>query len=162
MRGTPQNSDQRSTNDELLSCIEHGQRGLTLQPHAAQLFQVFVVAGRFKLFVVEVLDGLVVQQRINGFGMRCRLLCIGFLAKARAPFGHRDGEGDVEHQRCQRNDGKPGIKTHRQDTQHQPHFNQRGQDGVQRVRDQRFRAAHAALDIACHAAGLTLQVKAQT
>ena len=93
--------------------------------------------------------------------MGSRLLRISFAAKARAPFRYRDGEGDVERQRSQRDDGKPHIKAHSQNAQHQRHFNQRGQDGIQRIRDQGFGTAHAALDVAGHAARLALQVKAQ-
>jgi hypothetical protein len=43
----------------------------------------------------------------------------------------------------------------------QQHFDQRRHDAEQRIRDQRLDAAHAALDVARHAAGLPLQVKAQ-
>jgi hypothetical protein len=90
-----------------------------------------------------------------------RLLGIGLFSEAGAPLRHGDREADIEHQRCQRDDGKPDVETHGQNAQHQRHFNQRGQDGVERIRDQRLGAAHAALDVARHAAGLALQMKAQ-
>ena len=90
-----------------------------------------------------------------------RILHIGRTAKLGAPLGDFHGERDVAHQRHRRDGGKTGIKGERQNTQHQQHFNQRGQDAVERIRDQRFRAAHAAFNVTRHAPGLPLQVKTQ-
>ena len=86
---------------------------------------------------------------------------VHLLAKLGAPFGHRDGEADVEHQRNNGDPRKPHIKFDGQQRQHQRHFNQRGDDAVKRIADQRMHAARTAFDVARHTAGLALQVKAQ-
>ena len=57
----PQHGDQTDGDDELLTCIEQAQRGLRLQPSLAQSLQAFVVALGLIGFVVEILDGFVVQ-----------------------------------------------------------------------------------------------------
>ncbi|KAF1053159.1 MAG: hypothetical protein GAK34_01080 [Delftia tsuruhatensis] len=161
LRGPPEDGDQGRGDDQLLPAVEQAQRALALEANAAQRLQVLVVAPRLEALVAEVLDGLVVQQRVDGLGVGRRLLGIGLAPKARAPLGHRDRERDVEHQRRQRDCREPDVEAQRQDAQHQRHLDEGGQDAVERIRDQRLGAAHATLDVARHAAGLSLQVKAQ-
>ena len=161
LRGAPQHGHQGRGDDELLPAVEQAQRALALEAHAPQLLQVLVVAAGLEVLVVEVFDGLVVQQRIHGLAVRGRVLHIRRTAELGAPLRQLDGEGDVGEQRHGRDGGKAPVKGERQNAQHQQHFDQRGQDAVERVRDQRFGAAHAALDVARHAAGLALQVEAQ-
>jgi hypothetical protein len=51
--------------------------------------QVLVVAPGLEVLVVEVLDGLVVQQRVDGARMRRRVELVHLaLAELRAPLGH--------------------------------------------------------------------------
>ena len=161
LRGAPQHGHQPHGNDELLARVEHGQRGLALEPRAAQALQAFVVAAGLEAFVVEVLHRLVVQQRIHRLGVRGRVELVGFAAELGAPLGHQHGVDDVQHQRGECDPGKPGVKLHGQHAQHQNHFNERGEHIEQRERDQRLDAAHPALDVARHATRLPLQVKAQ-
>ena len=92
---TPQNGHQRRADDELLTRIEHGERGLAFQAGLAQTFQCLVVAAGFKRLVVEVLDGFVVQQRIDGFGLAGGLHLVHVAADLHAPIGHLDGEHHV-------------------------------------------------------------------
>ena len=93
--------------------------------------------------------------------MRRRVKLVGFFAELGAPLGHQHGVGDVQRQRGDGNARKPHVKLHRQNGQHQRHLDQRGHNGIQRIRDQRFDTAYPALNVARHAAGLPLQVKAQ-
>ena len=162
LRGAPQHRHQRSGNDELLSGVEQAQRGLALHGGTAVFLQVLVVSFGFEFFVVEVFDGFVVQQRINGAAVGRGIHLVHALSELRAPLGHRDGEGDVKRQRGNGDPGKPHIEFHGQQREHQRHLDQRGDDAVKRVADQRMHAACAAFDIARHATGLALQVKAQT
>ena len=161
LRGAPQHGDQGRSNDELLPAIEQTQCALAFQAHAAQLLQVLVVALGLKCFVVEVFDGLVVQQRIHGFGVCGGILHIGRTAKLRAPLGQAHRERDVADQRHRRDGCKAPVKGEGQNAQHQQHLYQRGQDAVERIRHQRFGAAHTAFNVTRHAAGLALQMKAQ-
>ena len=93
-----------------------------------------------------------------GFGVHL----VHALAKLGSPFGHGDGETDVNHQRDHRDPGKPHVKFHRQQREHQAHFNQSRDDAVKRIRHQRMHRACTALNVAGHATGLALQMKAQT
>ena len=159
--GAPQHGDQGDGDQQLLAGVEHRQRGLRLELGAAQLVQALVVAPGLEGFVVEVLDRLVVQQRVDRLGMRAGVQIVHLLAELGAPLGHRHGEDDVDHQRGQRDPGEGRVELDRQDTQHQAHLDQGGQDAVERVRNERLHTARAALDVARHAAGLALQVEAQ-
>ena len=159
--GAPQHRHQADGDDQLLAGVQQRQRGLALQAGAAQALQALVVAAGLEALVVEVLDGLVVQQRVHRLGVGGGIELVGLAAELRAPLGHRDREDDVQHQRRQRDPGEPGVELHGQDGQHQRHLDQRRHDAVERIRDQRLDAAHAALDVARHAAGLALQVEAQ-
>jgi len=161
LRGAPEHGDQRGRDDELLAGVEQAQGGLRLQARAAQALQALVVPAGFKGFVAEVFDRLVVEQRVNRLGVRRRVELVGLPAKLGPPLGDAHREEDVERQRGHRDPGKPGIELDGQNGQHQTHFDQRGHDAVERIRNQRLDAAHAALDVACHAAGLARQMKAQ-
>ena len=121
------------TYDELLAAIEQTQRALAFQTYAAQLLQVFVIAVRLKVFVVEVFDGFVVQQRVHRLGVGGRILRIRGAPELRAPLRELDGESDVAHQRHGCDGCKAPVKAHRQNAQHQQHFNQGGQDAVERI-----------------------------
>ena len=120
-----------------------------------------VVAAAFERFVVEVLDRFVVQQRVDRARLAGGLQLVHLAAEFGAPFGHHHGERDVEHQRHQRDPHVAHVELGAQQREHHGHLDQRGDDAVERVRDERLHAARAAFDVARHAAGLALQVKAQ-
>ncbi len=65
-RGAVEHGHQANGDDELLAGVEHGQRALALEGGTAVTLQVLVVALRLEIFVVEVLHGFVVQQRVDG------------------------------------------------------------------------------------------------
>ena len=159
--GQPQHGHQRHGNDELLPGIEQRQRAAAFELRQAQALQAFVVAACFKTFVVEVFDGFVVQQRVNGFAVCGRIKLVGRTAKLDAPLRHPHRVGHIQHQRAQGDDGKPHVKPTAQNGQHQQHLDEGGHQIEQRERHHGFNAAHAALNVARHAAGLALQVKAQ-
>jgi hypothetical protein len=66
---------------------------------ALVVLQAFVVALGFVVLVAEVLDGLVVDQRIDGLGVGLRIQLVHRAPEVGAPFGDGDGEGDVGDQR---------------------------------------------------------------
>ena len=157
----PQHGHQADGDDQLLPRVEQAQRGLALDRGTAVALQVFVIAPSLKLFIVEVLDGFVVEQRVNRPAVGSRVELVHSFAKLGAPLGHGNREADVEHQRYHGDPGKPDIKLDRQQREHQRDLDQGRDDAVERVRNQRMHGAGTTLDVACHAAGLALQVKAQ-
>ena len=145
----------------MLAGVEQAQGALALDGSAPVALQVFVIAPGFKGFVVEVFDSFVVQQRVDGTAVRRRVQLVHLLSELRSPLGHCHGESDVKHQRNDGDAGKPDVELHSQQAEHQRHLDQRGNDAVERIRNERVHAARAAFDIARHAAGLALQVKTQ-
>jgi hypothetical protein len=97
--GAPQHQHQAHRDQRLLAGVEHAQRALALDGGLAVAVQAGVVALRLELLVVEVLDGLVVDERVDRAALRHRVELVHGLAELRAPFGHRDREADVQHQR---------------------------------------------------------------
>ena len=161
LRGPPQHGHQPDGNDQLLPAVEQRQAGAAFELGAAQLLQAGVVALGLKGFVVEVFDRFVIEQGIDRLGVGRRIKLVGLAAKLDAPFGHRHGKNHIHHQRGQGDQGKADVQLVAQHCEHQQHLDQGGHDVEKRKRHQRFNAAHAALDVAGHAAGLALQVKAQ-
>ena len=159
--GAPQHGDQTGGDDELLACVEHAQGALTGQRSAAVALQVFVVTAGFERFVVEVFDGLEVQQGVDGTRVGARVELIHAATELGAPLGHADRERHINNQGDERDPGEPNVKLHCQQCEHQRQLNQRGNNAVERIRDQGMDRARATLDVAGHAAGLPLQVKAQ-
>ena len=159
--GTPEHGHQTDRDDQLLAGVEQAQGALALDGGAPVALEVFVVTPCFKGLVVEVLDGFVVQQRVDGAAVRRRVQLVHLLSELRAPFGHGHREGDVENQRNDGDAGKPDVEFDGQQAEHQRDLDQRGNDAVERIGDERMHAARAALDVARHAAGLAFQVKAQ-
>ena len=159
--GTPEHGHQTDRDDQLLAGVEQAQGALALDGGASVALQVLVVTPGFKGLVVEVLDGFVVQQRVDGAAVRRRVQLVHLLSELRAPFGHGHREGDVKNQRNDGDAGKPDVEFDSQQAEHQRHLDQRGNDAVERIGDERMHAARAALDVARHAAGLAFQVKAQ-
>ncbi len=161
LRGTPEHQHQGHRDDQLLAGVEQGQGGLALDARLAQLLQRLVVAPRLEGLVVEVLDGFVVEQRVDGLGLAGGFQLVHLAAELGAPLGHRDGEHDVEHQRHQRDPDVAHVELGAQQGEHEHHLDQGREDAVERVGDQRLHPARPALDVARHAAGLALQVEAQ-
>ena len=63
--GAPEHGHQPDSNDQLLAGVEQAQGALAFDGGAPVALQVFIVTPGFKIFVIEVLDRLVVEQRIN-------------------------------------------------------------------------------------------------
>ncbi|EWS63580.1 hypothetical protein Y695_03186 [Hydrogenophaga sp. T4] len=161
LRRAPEHEHQRDRDHQLLPGVQQRQRGLALDAGAAQLLQRFVVTPRLESLVVEVLDRFVVEQRVDGARLAGGLQLVHLAPELGAPFGHRHGEGHIEHQRHQRDPHITHVELGAQQREHHDHFDQRREDAVERIRDERLHAARAALDVARHAAGLALQVEAQ-
>jgi hypothetical protein len=160
-RGAPHQQRDRGGDDQALAQVEHRQRGLRLDRCLLQVAQVVVVAPLLEALVVEVLDRLVVNQGVDRARVGAAVLLVHRTPEVRAPLGHRHRVGDVRRQRTERDAGKPAVELGRQQRDHQADLDQRGQDVVDEVVQQRVDGARAALDVARHAAGLALEVEAQ-
>ena len=79
----------------------------------------------------------------------------------RAPFGDRHGEADVQQQRAESDGREPAVELGRQQADHKRDLDQRGQDVVDRVVQQRLDRTRTPLDVARDPAGLAFQVKPQ-
>ena len=112
-------------------------------------------------FVAEILDRLIVEQRIDIARVR---LGVGFVlgaVEAQAPLGDRKRERDVYRQRRQRDDGETPVVAHNQYAADKRNFEQRRQDRIDGPIEQIRHRSHAALEIARDAAGAPIEVKAQ-
>ncbi len=159
--GAPQDQDQADRDDRLLAEVQQRQRVLRADRGGPVGAQVLVVARGLVGLVAEVLDGLEVQQRVDRLLVGTRIQLVHLAAEVRAPFGHHHREDDIGEQRAAGDRGEPDVVVQQEEAHHQRHLDQRRQDAVQRIRDQRLDAARAPFDVAAHAAGLAVQMKAQ-
>ncbi len=123
--------------------------------------QVVVVARLLEALVREVLDRLVVEERVERLGVGLRVLLVHGAPERGAPLGHGHREGDVEDERAEGDRREPAVELGREQDDDERDLDQRRQDVVDRVVQQRLDRARAALDVARDAAGLALEVKAQ-
>ena len=159
--GQPHHRGDADGNDRRLTQVEHRQAGGGLDLGFFQGAQVLVVTRGLVGLVVEVLDRLVVEQRIHralvgtGIGLHRGAVVAG------APFGNAEGPHRVGHQRGQGHGGEAPVIDPDQHHGDQQHFQQdrddRIQGPVQQVGDRRA----AALHIAGHPAGAPAEVKLQ-
>ena len=157
----PDQQRDRGGDDQALAEIEQRQRRLRLDRYLLEPLQVLVVAGLLEGLVREVLDRLVVEQRVEGLRVGLRVLLVHRPAEGGAPFGHGHREADVDEQRAEGDRREPAVELGRQQDDHHRDLDQRRQDVVDRVVEQRLDRARAALDVARDAAGLALEVEAQ-
>ncbi len=160
-RRAPQQRDQAAGDDQLLAGVEHRQRRLRLHLRGAERLEAGLVARRLELLVVEVLDRLEVDQRVDRLGVGLGVELVDRLAVLGAPLGDRDRERAVQQQRGQRDPHVAEVELVAQQHQHEAELDQRRDDRVQRVRHQRLQRLRAALDVARQAAGLAFEVEAQ-
>ena len=160
-RGAPQDQGDGRGDDQGLARIEQGQGSLRFHGRRFIALQAFVVALRLVILVAEIFHGFIVDQRIDGLGIRLRVEVVHGAAEMRAPVRHQDGKRDVGHQRHRRDHGKPDVVMQDQIAEHEGDFHQRRQDVEQGIGNERADAARAPFDIARHAARLAVQVKAQ-
>ena len=82
-------------------------------------------------------------------------------AQRGAPVGDLDRKHDVEGQRREGDEGEYRVVVVERDADYQADLDQRRQDAVEGVADQRTDRAGAALDVAGQPAGLALEMEAQ-
>ncbi len=147
--------------DRRLADVQRRQRVLVGDLRLGPLLQLLVVAPGLELFVVEILHRLVVDQAVDRARVGGGIELVGLAPQRGAPVGHLDGEHDVDRQRAERDEREHRVVIDQQDADHHADLDQRGQDGIQRVADQRADRTRAALDVAREPAGLAFEVEAQ-
>jgi hypothetical protein len=120
-----------------------------------------VVAPRLVFLVVEILDRLVVEQAVDGVGVRRRVGLVGAPADADPPVADEYREDDVRRQRQHGDHDEAAVVAGRQDADHQSDLHQRWQDRIKRVGDQAGNRAIPPLHVARDAPGLPFEVEAQ-
>jgi hypothetical protein len=160
-RRTPEQKGQARRDDAGLADVQHGERLQALDGGFLELHETAVVAGELVPLVAEILDRLVVQQRID----RARVsLGVGRVRRAvvtKAPLGDRERERDIDDERRERDRGETPVVAHDQDAADEGDFEQRRQDRVDRPVEEVRRRRHPALDVARDAAGAPVEMKAQ-
>lgn len=160
-RGTPHHGGHADGDHRRLPEVQHRQRLDGLDLGVLQVAQVVVVPARLVGLVVEVLDGLVVQQRIDRAFVRA---CIGFdrcPIVAGPPFGDADRPRRVCRERRQRDEGESPVVGPHQHAGHQHDLERDRNDREQRPVQQLGNRTAAALDVACHAAGAPGEMEPQ-
>jgi len=62
------------------------------------------------VLIAEILDRLVVQQRVDGFGIGLAVHLVHMPAVFQPPLGHRDGPKDISPHRDKGDQGEPDIE----------------------------------------------------
>ncbi len=159
--GTPHHQRDTAGDDQRLAEIEPGQRDLAPDLRYFPFLHLFVITGPLPGFVVEVFYRLEIDQAIDGTDIGRRIELIHRAAQVRAPVADDDGEDDVGDERDEGDQAEiPGIAIE-QNTEHQRDLEQRRQDRIQRVGDQRTDRAGAAFDVAGESPGLAFEMEAQ-
>ena len=97
--GAPDHQTDRHRDDGRLAGIQQRQRGLGLDRRILPALQAFIITTRFEFLVVEVLDGFIIEQRINGAYIGLGIEVVHAAPEVRAPFSDQNGEADVNRQR---------------------------------------------------------------
>ncbi len=88
----------RQRDDQGLAAVEAEQRQAVAAPGEFPFFQFGVVAARLEILVAEVLDGLEVEQAVQGPGVAGGIRRVHFPHELGAPFGGPQREHAVgEH-----------------------------------------------------------------
>ena len=108
--------------------------------------QRLVEPPRLVRLVAEVLDGLEVEQAVDGLGARAPVFPVHLPAELQPPLGHRHGVGDVEdhHRDGGERDGR--VERVPQDDEHQAQLDHGGDDREQAEAQQALDGPGAALD----------------
>ncbi len=111
--------------------------------------------------VIEVLDGLIVEQRVDGALVGARVGLDRGAVVARAPLRDAEAPGRVRHQRGQDDQREAEVVLPQQHPRDQKDLDGGRQDGVERPVEQVGDRGAAALQIARHAAGAPVEMEPQ-
>jgi hypothetical protein len=96
--------------DHGLAGVQNRKRYLSLDGRAREFVHRFLEAARFVTFVVEIFDGLVVQQAVDGLGVRLAVAVIHLAPEPDPPACDREGEPDIAAHHGERRQRDPDIE----------------------------------------------------
>ncbi len=158
-RRAPHHRGDADRHDDGLAEVEQGEGLLCQDVGVLQAAQALVVARRFVLLVVEVLDGLVVDQRVDGELVGTRVGLDRGPVIPRPPFGHDEAPRRVGHQRGEDDQREAPVVRQHQEARDQQHLDGGRHDGVERPVEQVGDRGAAALEIAGHPARAPVEVE---
>ncbi|EXI74115.1 MAG: hypothetical protein AW07_02253 [Candidatus Accumulibacter sp. SK-11] len=147
--------------DPLLPKVQPRERDLATRRSVFPELHLLIVTPRFVVFVVEVLDGFVVQQAVDRSRVGCRIGFVEVAAQRDSPVADGYGEDHVGAQGGHRDQGQSDVVAKQQDGENDADLDQGWQNRVERIADQAGDRSAAALDVARHATGLPFEMKAQ-
>ncbi|MNM92436.1 hypothetical protein D3C81_1047690 [compost metagenome] len=159
--GQPHHRGDASRDHGSLAQVERRQAGGGLDLGILQVAQILVVARRLVFLVVEVLDRLVVEQRVHGTFVGAGVGLHRGAVVAGAPFGDGEGPQAVDQQGGEGDGGEAPVVGPHQHGGDQDHLQQDRDDRVQGPVEQVGDGAATALDIPRHPAGTPAEVELQ-
>ena len=150
--------DEARGDDQRLAGVQPGERHGGAGRRVRIARHGDVVARRLAFLGAEVLHRLVVQQAVDGLLVRLGVPVVHPLADAHPPFGHREGEPDIER------DGDGGdrqiapVEGRPEHDPDQDQLQRQGHDGEQQEAQQEVDALDPPLDHPAEAAGAPGQV----
>ena len=152
---------QPAGDDNPLPDVEQRQRQLIVDGCALVAAQRAVEARGFVHFVGEILDRLVVEQRIHSLGRRLRIGLVHHPAVLDAPVGDHDRVDDVTDHGDESDRSVERAEVEQQDQADDDNREGRGDEVEGRHPQHEFDALGAAFDRPRQAAGLAPEVEAQ-
>ena len=154
-------NDHRHTDDQGLARVQGRQRQPVFEPRLFPVIQILVVELCFEAFVIEVLDGLVVEQAVHRPGIGLVVAGIGFAHVFRAPLGNLDGKHHVHHHRHQNRQHIAHVEHYEENAGHQQDFQEGGYNIEEGKAQQKADAVGAPFNVPGQSAGFPVQMKGQ-
>ena len=143
---------------ESLPEVQESQRIGGLEGGALITFHRAVIAARLAGFGPEILDGLEIQQAVDGLLVGVGILIIHLAAQFHAPFGDRKGEPDIDRDGQHDHRQVPDVEQEKQDPRDHQQFQNQRPDREKQETQQEVHALHTAFDDPAEAPGLARQV----
>ena len=147
--------------DQALADIEPGERDFVTDRGAGVGSDRRIIAFGLALFGVEIFDGLVVQQAVDGSADRLVVDVVHLALQFRTPVGHPAGEADVECDDGERRADHSPAEFHLEDDADGDQFDERRRDVEQEEIEHHVDALGAPLDDLGQASGAPFEVKAE-
>ncbi len=159
--GEQQDKGHAQGDDAALAEVEQGHGGLALDRHLLPGIKGIVITPRLHALVAEILDGLVIDQAIEGLAVGLRIQPVHLMTVIHAPLGHGEGKEGVEGHGAKSHQGKGQFVAGQQDGRHQAELHQYWQYAEGHIVENGADRARPPLQVPADGSALTLQVIAQ-
>ena len=159
--GQPEDQGHAQGDDAALAEVQQGHGGLALDRHLLPGVEGAVITPRLQALVAEILDGLVIDQAIEGLAVGLGVQPVHLMAVIHAPLGHGEGKEGVEGHGAEGHQGKGQFVAGQQDGPHQAELHQDRQDAEGQVVEDGADRARPPFQIPADGSALALQVIAQ-